>query len=80
MPRMAELVRVHTGSSIMEAEIVKARLESEGVPALLRGEGMGPYRIGTIEVWVRADMELHARIVLDDTTPSDAEQERRPNA
>jgi hypothetical protein len=77
---MAELVRVHTGSSIMEAEIVKARLESEGVPALLRGEGMGPYRIGTIEVWVRADMELHARIVLDDTTPSDAEQERRPNA
>ena len=48
----------------MEAEIVKARLEFEGVPALVRGEGTGPYRMGTVEVLVRADMELHARIVL----------------
>jgi hypothetical protein len=62
---MAELVRVHTGFSIMEGEIVKARLEAEGVPAMLRGEGTGPYRMGAVEVWVPADMELHARIVLE---------------
>ncbi|MEO8293604.1 MAG: hypothetical protein ABI635_10785 [Actinomycetota bacterium] len=63
---MQGLVRVHTGSSIMEGEIVKARLEADGVPALLRGEGTGPYRMGPVEVWVPADMEMHAHIVLDD--------------
>jgi hypothetical protein len=68
---MAELVRVHTGFSIMEGEIVKARLEADGVPALLRGEGTGPYRMGPVEVWVPADMELHARIILEDTDRSD---------
>jgi len=62
---MAELVRVHVGTSIMEGEIVKARLEADGVPAMLRGEGTGPYRIGPVEVWVPAGMEMHARIVLD---------------
>jgi putative signal transducing protein len=76
MPRMTGLVRVHAGSSIMEAEIVKARLESEGVPALLRGEGTGPYRMGPVEVWVPADMELHARIVLGDDAAVDADEER----
>jgi hypothetical protein len=73
---MRQLVRVHVGSSIMEGEIVKARLEAEGLPALLRGEGTGPYRMGPVEVWVPADMELHARIVLNDERPASAEDER----
>jgi hypothetical protein len=65
MRTMQKLARVHIGNSIMESEIVKARLEAEGVPAMLRGEGTGPYRMGPVEVWVPADMELHARIVLE---------------
>jgi hypothetical protein len=73
---MQQLVRVHVGSSIMEGEIVKARLEAEGLPALLRGEGTGPYRMGPVEVWVPADMELHARIVLNDERSASAEDER----
>jgi hypothetical protein len=68
---MQGLVRVHTGSSIMEGEIVKAHLEADGIPAMLRGEGTGPYRMGPVEVWVPADMELHARIVLEDTGGSE---------
>ena len=70
---MQELVRVHVGRSIMEGEIVKARLQAEGVPAMLRGEGTGPYRIGSVEVWVPADMELHARIVLEQDVAAPAE-------
>ena len=70
---MDKLVRVHVGSSIMEGEIVRARLEADGVPALLRGEGTGPYRLGPVEVWVPADMELHARIVLNDDAPASAD-------
>jgi hypothetical protein len=65
MRTMQNLARVHIGNSIMESEIVKARLEAEGVPAMLRGEGTGPYRMGPVEVWVPAEMELHARIVLE---------------
>ncbi len=70
---MQELVRVHVGRSIMEGEIVKARLEAEGVPALLRGEGTGPYRVGSVEVWVPAGMEMHARIVLEQDVAAPAE-------
>ena len=72
---MADLVRVHSGTSIMEGEIVKARLEAEGVPSLLRGEGTGPYRMGPVEVWVPAEMELHARIVLGDTDDEVADED-----
>ena len=70
---MQELVRVHVGRSIMEGEIVKARLLAEGVPAMLRGEGTGPYRIGSVEVWVPAGMEMHARIVLEQDAAAPAE-------
>jgi Putative prokaryotic signal transducing protein len=68
---MEGLVRVHTGFSIMEAEIVKAHLEADGILAMLRGEGTGPYRMGPVEVWVPAGMELHARIVLEETAPAE---------
>jgi hypothetical protein len=78
---MDGLVRVHVGTSIMEGEIVKARLEAEGVPAMLRGEGTGPYRMGAVEVWVPASMQMHARIVLDEARPvpepAAAEDEQR---
>ena len=73
---MQKLVRVHVGTSIMEGEIVKARLQADGVPAMLRGEGTGPYRVGPVEVWVPADMELHARIVLEQETAAPADEER----
>ncbi len=72
---MGELARVHVGTSIMEAEIVKARLEAEGVPAMLRGEGTGPYRMGPVEVWVPTGMELHARIVLEGDSAGAADPE-----
>jgi Putative prokaryotic signal transducing protein len=68
---MEGLVRVHTGFSIMEGEIVKAHLEADGIPAMLRGEGTGPYRMGPVEVWVPAGMEMHARIVLEETVPAE---------
>ena len=76
---MGELVRVHVAASIMEGEIVKARLEAEGLPAMLRGEGTGPYRMGAVEVWVPAGMEMHARIVLEEHGPT-TEPEPQPAA
>lgn len=40
MPVPSKLVAVYTGN-YMEAQVMKAHLESEGIPALLRYEGAG---------------------------------------
>jgi hypothetical protein len=61
-----ELTRVFTTLSILEAEIAKGRLESEGIPVLLKGEGLGPYRYGPVEVFVPTGFEVQARLLLDE--------------
>lgn len=40
MPEEPKLVAVYT-ASYLEAQIIKSRLESEGIPALLQYEGIG---------------------------------------
>jgi hypothetical protein len=60
-----ELARVYACTSIMEGEIVKARLEAEGIPVLLRGANQNPYRTGSLYVWVPVEFEPQARLLLD---------------
>ncbi|HET7237249.1 MAG TPA: DUF2007 domain-containing protein [Actinomycetota bacterium] len=60
-----DLVRVLTTSSILEGEIVRARLQDEGIPVLLKGGGDDPYQVGPAHVFVPAEFELQARLVLD---------------
>jgi hypothetical protein len=60
-----DLARVYACTSIMEGEIVKARLEAEGIPVLLRGANQSPYRTGSIYVWVPVEFEPQARLLLD---------------
>ena len=62
-----DLVRVLSTPSIIEGEIVKSRLEDEGIPVLLKGGGNDPYGVGTAHVFVPADYEVQARLVLDTT-------------
>lgn len=62
-----DLVRVLTTPSIPEGEIAKARLEDEGIPVLLKGEGGGPYRMGPVQLFVPAAFEVQARLVLSET-------------
>ena len=60
-----DLVRVLTTPSILEGEIVRSRLEDEGIPVLLKGGGGDPYRLGPVHVFVPAELEVQARFVLD---------------
>ena len=60
-----ELVRVLTTTSVLEGEIAKARLEDEGIPVLVKGEGEGPYRIGPVHLFVPTELEVQARLILD---------------
>ena len=57
-------VRVWSTSSIPEGDIVRGRLEAEGIPVLVKGEGEGPYRMGPVHLWVPAALEVQARLVL----------------
>jgi hypothetical protein len=62
-----EFVSVLATSSALEAEIVQGRLESEGIPVLLKGEGIdAPYPTGPVYVFVPASFEARARQLLDD--------------
>ena len=65
MTRVENLVLVLTTLSILEGEIVRSRLQDEGIPVLLKGGGSDPYRMGPSHVFVPAEFEVQARLVLD---------------
>jgi hypothetical protein len=60
-----ELVRVFSTPSIPEGEIARARLEDEGIPVLVKGEGGGPYRVGPVMLFVPAHLEVQAHLILE---------------
>jgi len=67
-----ELTTVYIASGQIEAEIVKGRLESEGIPAILRYEAAGLIYgltidgLGQVEVQVTSSLAQHAREILAD--------------
>jgi Putative prokaryotic signal transducing protein len=60
-----DLVLVYASVDSFDGELMKGRLESEGISALFKGEGEGPYRVGPAYLWVRAEDEVAARAVVD---------------
>ena len=65
---MEEFVRVYSTRSITDGHLAKGRLEADGIPVLLKGEGEGPYRMGPIHLWVPSSLEVQARMLLDEIT------------
>ena len=65
MPAFAgPLVLLHVASSTVEGQLLEGLLRSEGLPVFTKGEGEGPYRLGPMYVFVPADFEVQARLVL----------------
>jgi len=58
-------VQIYASADAFEAELIKGRLEGEGIAALLKGEGEGPYRAGAVYVWVGKEDETAARAIVD---------------
>jgi hypothetical protein len=58
-------VSVFLTQSWVEAEITKGRLEAEGIPVHLKGEGEGPYPTGPSELLVPSTFEAQARRILE---------------
>ena len=58
-------VRVFTTLQVFEGHLTKSRLEDEGIPVLLKGEGEGPYRTGPVHLFVPAELEIQARTLIE---------------
>ncbi|HEX9123155.1 MAG TPA: DUF2007 domain-containing protein [Actinomycetota bacterium] len=66
----ADFVRVYSTGSITDGYLAKGRLEADGIPVLIKGEGEGPYRMGPVYLWVPAELEVQARMILDEAERS----------
>jgi len=62
---MDDLVRIYSSGDAFAGELMKARLESEGLSVLVKGEGEGPYRAGPVYLFVQAEDETSARAIVD---------------
>ncbi|MBI2845774.1 MAG: DUF2007 domain-containing protein [Chloroflexi bacterium] len=72
MPEKLQVVYRALGEA--EAQIIKDRLESEGIPALLRFEAGGPVpggSLGGVEILVPAESASRARRLLSAEPPPD---------
>ena len=77
------LVLLFTSASIPEGMLARGLLESQGIPVVVKGESEGPYRMGPVYLWVPEELEVQARMILeeavadarDDETEEEAEKE-----
>jgi hypothetical protein len=86
MGNRSKLVSVYSGN-YLQAQIVKGRLESEGVPALLRYEGAGLIYgvtvdgLGEARVMVPEDLAAEAEAIVADQEygePEDISEDEQP--
>jgi hypothetical protein len=62
---MSELVRVYATADQVSGQLLRGRLESEGITVLLKGDGEGPYRAGPVYLFVEEQDETRAKAVID---------------
>ena len=62
---MGDLVRVWATGDPFEGEMLRGRLEAEGIGVLVKGDGEGPYRAGPVYLFVPREHEAEARAVLE---------------
>jgi hypothetical protein len=61
----AGVVQVYASADATDGHLIRGRLESEGIPVMVKGEGEGPYRMGPIYLWVPSEHETAARVIID---------------
>jgi hypothetical protein len=60
------LVLVFSTLSEPEGTVVKGLLEAEGIPVVVKGDVGGPYRTGSMDLWVPEELEPQTRMILED--------------
>ena len=62
---MSDLTRIYASGDSFAGELMKGRLEAEGIAVMMKGEGEGPYRTGPVYLWVNQEDADRARAVVD---------------
>jgi len=75
-----DLVQIYATADITDGYLMKGRLEAEGIPVLVKGEGEGPYRMGPVSLWVPGTLEVQARMIVESIESSGADEAGRPDA
>ena len=60
-----DLVRIYATGSPSDGVLAKGRLESEGIPVMIKGELGGPYPTGATYLFVPKRSEEVARAILE---------------
>jgi hypothetical protein len=60
------LVLIYSTPSITDGYLARGRLEAEGIPVMVKGEGEGPYRMGPVHLYVPEEIEVQAVFILDE--------------
>jgi hypothetical protein len=60
------LVLVYSTPSLTDGYLARGRLEAEGIPVMVKGEGEGPYRMGPVHLYVPEELEIQAAMLLDE--------------
>lgn len=63
------LRRVLSTMSYPEASAAKSRLESEGIPVMLKGGNFDAYPVGPMYLWVPEELADRAEQILDSGLP-----------
>jgi hypothetical protein len=78
------LVEVCVTSGLLQAEIIKGKLESNGIPVLLQYESLGPVMgltldgLGQVRLLVREEQVESARALLEETAEADDDESLSP--
>lgn len=76
-----ELVTIYAAQGMLAAEVIKSKLESAGIPALLRYESIGPIYgltvdgLGQVRVQVPAALAEQALALIDEDAGTDYDEE-----
>jgi hypothetical protein len=60
------LVLIYSTPSITDGYLARGRLEAEGIPVMVKGEGEGPYRMGPVHLYVPEEIAVQAMFILDE--------------
>jgi hypothetical protein len=81
MPKETIPVTVYVAQGLMEAQVIKSRLESEGIPAMLKYESAGNIiygmmldGLGEVKVMVPESLADEARTVLKEAEESEDDE------
>ena len=65
-PLSGNLVLVDSTRSITDGYLVRGRLEADGIPVVVKGEGEGPYRMGPVHILVPVEFEVQALMIIEE--------------